>query len=293
VKWRQDNTCVRLAFNPPSYSVRLVPGGKTTVDAEVKTKAGESVKANFAGARARSNVGSVSPAGGPSDAGAPMKFLFTAPTQRVARAGFAVNATSRAGIASVSDNDWYAGLGTDWSGRISLTITNSGDAGENELQTWSNSSVTRITVDLRDGKGTATGFTEVHYMQRQRQKALRGGAITLINNGSQSVDGSHEDSSPATVEVLSATPGTYSIQVEYAFMRDGRSRAQTCGRTDCQASDQQLSIGATLPSMTGRLDDPNHVRGTKTDVKTGTGYQGTGTQTTTVTWDLARQGTTQ
>jgi hypothetical protein len=288
LKWRQDNTCVTLAFTPPSYSVRLVPGDKTTVDAEVKTKGGESVKANFLGARARSNGGSVTPAGGASDARMPMKFEFTAPTQRVPSAGFTVGATSRAGIAS---GDWYAGLGTDWSGRISLTITNAGDAGENELQSWSNSSVTRISVDLRDGKGTATGYSEVHYMQRQRQKALRGGAITLINNGSQSVDGSHEDSSPATVEVLYPAAGRYSIRVEYAFMKDGKSRAQTCDRTNCRDSDQQLVIGAPLPWMEGTTDDPNHVRGSKSEVKTGTGRAGTGTQTTTVTWDLARQGT--
>lgn len=293
VKWRQDNTCVRLSFNPPSYSVRLVPGGKTTMDAEVKTKGGESVKARFIGARARSNIGSVTPAEGSSEPATPMKFLFTAPTQRVPRAGFGVSATSRAGVASVVDGDWYAGLGTDWSGRITLTVTNTGDVGENELQSWSNSAVTRITVDLRDGKGTATGFTEVHYHQRQRQRALRGGALTLIDNGSQSVDGSHEDSVPATVEVLTSAPGMYSIHVEYAFMKEGKSRGQTCGRTDCQSSDQQLMIGATLPSMTGRFDDPSHVRGSKNEVKTGAGYQGRGTITTTLTWDLAREGTTK
>jgi len=96
-----------------------------------------------------------------------------------------VKATSRAGNAT---GVWDAGLGTDWSGHISLTIENSGDQGENELQTWNNSSVSRVTIDVKDGKGTANGFTEVHDLSRQRQRALRGGSITLINAGSQSVD---------------------------------------------------------------------------------------------------------
>jgi hypothetical protein len=217
----------------------------------------------------------------------PMKFSFTAPAQKVAHAGFSVAATSRAGIAS---DAWDAGLGKDWSGQLSLTIVNSGDQGENELQSWSNSSVTRITVNLKDGKGEAIGYTEVHDISRQRQRALRGGAITLINASSQSVIGSLDDSSPATVEVLYPAPGTYSIRVHYAFNRKGKAHAQTCGRTDCQDSDQQLLMGATLSGADGKTDNPNHLSGSKHDVKTGTGYRGTGTQTTTLTWDLAKEG---
>jgi hypothetical protein len=290
IKWRQDNTCVKLAFNPPSYSTRLVPGDRTTVEAEVKSKGGDSVKAHFVQAQALSSGGTVAPVEGWSDTGMPMKFAFTAPMQKVANAGFHVAATSRAGIASDS---WYAGLGKNWSGHISFTITNSGDQGENELQSWSNSSVTRILIDLKDGKGEATGFTEVHEIARQRQRALRGGAITLINASSQSVNGSFEDSSDATVEVLYPTGGTYSIRVNYEFKHEGKSRGQTCGRTDCEESDRQLLIGGTLPGIDGKTDNPSHVSGSKRDVKTGTGYRGTGTQTTTLTWDLAKEGTSR
>src|SRR5262245_3136831 len=163
VKWRQDNTCVNVEFKPPSYSVRIVPGGQTRVTADVKTKTGESVKGGtFQGARAISNISAVSPAGGPI----PTPFTFVAPTQRVERAGFTVAAVSRAGIAS---EQWFAGLGTDWSGKISYTITNTGDEGNNELQTWSYSTVSRITIDVRNGKGTATGYTEVHDLRLSRQ----------------------------------------------------------------------------------------------------------------------------
>jgi hypothetical protein len=286
IRWRHDNTCVRLAFNPSSYSTRLVPGDKTTVEAEVKSNGGDSVKGHFMQAQADSSGGTVAPVDGWSDTGMPMKFTFTAPIKKVPSASFGVAATSRAGIAS---DRWFAGLGKDWSGRISLTITNSGDQGESELQSWSNSSVTRIMIDLKDGKGDAIGYTEVHEIARNRQRALRGGAITLINASSQSLNGTFQDFSPATVEVLSQG-GTYSVRVNYDFKHEGTARAQTCGRTDCDESDRQLLIGATLPGIDGKADTPNHLSGSKRDVKTGTGYRGTGTQTTTLTWDLAKEG---
>jgi len=50
-------------------------------------------------------------------------------TQPVPQASFVVNATSRAGVAS---GEWFAGLGTDWSGRIGFTYTFAGDQGGDE-----------------------------------------------------------------------------------------------------------------------------------------------------------------
>jgi len=286
-RWRQPGTCVDIAFTPPSYTVRVIPGAKTTVAAEVKTKGGESVKAQFQNAHGYSG-GSVSPLGGPSDVGAPMKFTFIAPTQKVSRTGFGVEATSRAGI---GNGEWFAGLGTDWSGNISLTITNSGDAGENELQSWSNTSVTRVTATFKDGKGEANGFTEVHDMGMRRQKALRGGTVTLIVDSSDSTDGSFGDTAPATVQVLYPSNGAYAIRVNAIFKNVGTAHTQSCNRnTGCQHTEQQLAL-QPVPGVDGKLgNDPNHLQGSKTDTKTGTGYQGRGTVTTTITWDLAREG---
>ncbi len=298
LKWRDRGRCVNAILNPPSHTVRLVPGGKTTVDAEIKTKGGESVKARFFNARVSSslksvavNDGSVTPAAGSSDVGAPLKFTFTAPTQKVDFTAFNVSATSRAGIAEAN---WVAGLGTDWNGQISFTITNSGDQGGDELQSWSASSATRVTVDVKDGKGTATGFTEVHDTGRQRQRALRGGAITLINTQSHTVDGSFEDSSPATVDVVIVNPatGTYGIRVNYAF-KEGKAHRQSCIRTECGEKDEPMVIGPSLPGISGTMDTPNRLSGSKTETRTGTGSRGTGTVKTDLTWTLAREGTTQ
>jgi hypothetical protein len=290
-RWRTDGTCAKVDFSPSSYSTKLVPGGRTTVDTEVKTKAGESSKAHFFNARVLSNAGSVSPGEGSSDVGAPMKFTFIAPTQKVKDAGFSVSATSKAGVAS---GQWYAGLGTDWSGTLSLSVIVA-DKGENQMQSWSNSSVTRINVNVKDGKGRATGFTEVHDMGSRKVQAARNGSVTLIFDSGETTDGTLEDADDkATVEVFYPTPGTYAIRVHAIFMNEGRAHVQRCSRQrGCTDSDQQLLLGATLPGVDGKLDDPNRLSGSKTDVKTGTGYKGTGTVTTTLTWNLAREGTTK
>jgi len=282
-KWRQDNTCVNVEFAPPSYTVRLVPGAMTRVNADIKTKSGATVKGTFSGARARSGVGSVSPATGAS----PLAFTFTAPTQRVSHASFVVNATSRAGIAS---GEWFAGLGTDWSGQINFTYTFAGDQGGDELLTWSNSSSTQITIEVRDGKATAKGYTEVHNMGEHRRRAFRGSGTTIIFQSSDTLDGKLEDEGPAQFEVIIPRPDTYVVSVMYEFNREGKSQAQMCvGSNPCTLSEQQLIITPPLPGIGGKIDDPNHLRGTKTDSKPA-GYRGTGTVTSTLTWDLARQG---
>lgn len=297
-RWRGAERCVSVVFTPPSNTTRLVPGGKTTVKGEVKTKTGETVKARFIDARTIAGLNgysvsgaSVTPTAGTSDVGTPASFVFTAPGEKVGKTGFLVGATSRAGV---TDGEWLAGVGDDWSGRISVLTTNTGDAGADELRNWSNTSVTNITAELKDSKGTATAYTEVHYIGVRRQKALRGGAVIVIFDSSDVTEGTHSDEAPAAVEVFYPSSGSYAIRLHAIFKKEGKAHHQACNRnTGCQDSEQQLLIGATLPGMTGTLDDPNHLQGSKTETKTGGGHQGTGTITTTVTWDLARQGTSK
>ena len=287
-KWRDPGTCVAVSFTPPSNTEKLIPGGRTTVRAEVKTKAGEGVKARFLNAHGYDAGAGVSPTEGPSDVGAPITFTFVAPPQKLPKSGFAVGATSRAGVAN---GEWFAGLGTDWSGRISLTITNTGDAGENELQTWSNSSATRMTIEVKDGKGTARATTEKHSMSARRQKALRGGSVIVIPDSSESIDGSIEDESPASVQVLNPSAGAYAIRVSAVFTKMGTAHVMRCDRNrGCRADEQPMVVEASGPGIDGKTDDPNRLRGSKTEVGRGSGYQGKGTITTTITWDLARQG---
>ena len=116
----------------------------------------------------------------------------------------------------------------------------------------------------------------------------------MIFDSGETIDGSLADSSPATVDVVTIRPGTYSVRVTFIFEQEGTSHVQNCDRNrGCRDSDQRLLIGATMPAIEGTFDDPNHVSGSKSDVKTGTGYRGTGKVTTTLTWNLAREGKSQ
>jgi len=148
---------------------------------------------------------------------------------------------------------------------------------------------------VKNGKAQATGFTEVHEMQSRKVQAARNGSVSLIFDSGETLDGALEDADDkATVEVLYPTPGTYAIRVRAIFKNEGKAHAQRCSRQrGCTDSEQQLLLGATPPGVDGKIEDPNHLSGSKTDVKTGTGYKGGGTVTTTLTWNLSREGTTK
>jgi hypothetical protein len=285
-KWLQGE-CAQVVFNPPSNTVAL--GAETTVKAEVKTKGGESVKAQFGNAHAFS--GMVVPLAGPSDVRAPLKFTYTAPDKKVPNAGFSVKATSRAGVAQ---GEWKAGLGSGWSGQISCT-QQSNDGGQSELQSFSSSHATRITIDVKNGVGTANGYAELTDIGQNKQKALRGGAIVLINHTSYNTQGSVEATSPAKVEVFfNKNNGTYSISTDFNFTAEGKSHSVRCMREKCEESDAPMYVASCLGNgLHGKFSDLNQLHGSTSEVKPNGGMYGKGTQTLTVTWDLGRQGSAQ
>jgi hypothetical protein len=284
-KWTHGE-CAQIAFNPPGNTVAL--GAQVTVKAEMKTKAGEVVKANFLGAHAY--AGSVVPEGIGSNVGSPMKFTYTAPDKKVPNAGFGTKATSRAGN---TEGDWIPGLGTGWGGQISCT-QESHDGGQVEVQTFSNSEVTRITIDVKNGVGTAHGFASVSSFGVSKQPALRGGVKTLIVSNSSHGDGTLEDTSPAKVEVfLNPNNGTYSINTDYEFKAEGTVHGEACGRDggNCHPNDSPLVIASCFGNtLRGKFSDSNQLHGSARDEKTHGGMYGNGTSSNTVTWDLGRQG---
>ncbi len=288
--WLQDGKCVQISFNPPSYTKQPVLGSQTTVNAELKTKTGESVKANFL--KAIAFAGSVDPMSASSDPGSPAKFTYTAPNKKVAKAGFAVAAISHAGAAT---GNWIAGLGTDWSGQITCSSVLSGDEGSNDLQKWSNSEATHTTIDLgNDGHRTITVYGEQKGLAISKQKALRGGSIVLIDNTSSTEEGSFSGVSPAMLEVdINKPEGTYSIQAGATTpMKPSKIHTVTCIKDRCTSKDLPYNGAGNLTSaIAGKLVDLNHLSGSQTDVTTGLGYGHNGTRTTTLTWNLARTGT--
>jgi len=284
-RWR-SGLCVQISFNPPSRTVQPALGTQTTVKAEVKTKRGEIVKAEFRDVHAFAG-GGVSPAAGRSDVGSPLVFTYTAGNQRASNAGFQALVTSRAGIA---EEAWNATLGTGWSGQISCVRSNTGDEGNNPGQSWSNFTVARITIDVQDGAGEAKGYTEVKNIAINLRPVARGG---FLPDNSSSTIGTAEATRRARVVVNVRPDGQYSIQPEFLPFPPGKQRSVSCYREVCREQEMPLYIDACLSGMAGRLSEPNQLHGSMNEVKTNLGRNQKGTYTWTVMWDLARQGTSR
>jgi hypothetical protein len=188
--------------------------------------------------------------------------------------------------------DWDSGDGK-WSGRIQCSKIYAGDEGQNDLQTWSNSEAVRISYDIQHNSGFVYGFAESKFVGINKQKALRGGAITLIDDTSTVGEGSASDTSPATLEVdVDEARQAYSINPGAAFsMQPGKMHTVTCIKGSCRSEVTDYGVMPCLKGMVGgKLADPDHLKGSQTEVKTGLGRGRNGTFTYTVTWDLTRSG---
>jgi hypothetical protein len=292
-KWLQGQ-CADVIFSPPSYTLQPPLGAQATVKAEVKTKAG-AITRGFFEVEVLPGSGSVEAIGGRSDVGYPIKFTYTAPVNKVANAGFRVKATSRAGAAA---GEWKTGLGTGWSGQISCTQTWSGDAGGDKAQSWSNYQVTRLTITVKDGVGTGTGYFEQKNMASNRRPVANYADPknpSYVDDGSSSSEGSALGESKGTVEVtLNKSNGTYSINPSLTPASPaamGQLRSTVCiPNRGCTEHDSPLGMPACLPGLGGEFSDPNQLQGELKDHKTGLGRIHNGTYTYEANWNLARSG---
>ena len=157
--------------------------------------------------------------------------------------------------------------------------------------------MTQITIDVKDGVGTATGYANVSNMGLNLRGSVRGGAVVMVFDNSSELSGTAEGESPATVEVeINRTNGTYSINPGYRPFAPGKGRSVSCARDTCREQELPAYVESCLPAggrLLGPLTEPNHLHGSMNDTKTGLGRSRNGTQTWTVNWDLARQGTSQ
>ena len=290
--WTQANTCVQAEFNPPSRTLKLVPGGQMKVETQVKTKTGVRAKAHYPAVHA--DIGTVEAMQAYSDVGTPMKVTYTAPdhissSSNTAKPGFAVSATSPAGAASAT---WEAGLGTNWSGQITCEKILSGAHAGNSFAFVDDSYATRITINVTDGKGKATGYTEAKAMEKAMQRVASGGSI--LDHSSES-SASIADAGPADVQVtIDKASGTYSIQIAADLKKVSTRHTVSCAKySPCTTSDTPFYVDSCLAGIGEKLDDPNHLQGSKYDVVKNANNISNATLTTTMSWDLARQGTTQ
>lgn len=304
----RQGACVDIAFDPPGNTLQPPLGAQATVHAVVKTKSGEIVPAHFVDAQARSG-GNVAPQFGESAVGSPLEFTYTAPNKKTTSAGFGVGAYSRAGAAV---GEWKTGLGSGWSGQITYQMTYSGDVGNSDLQDWSNSSSTSVTVDVKDGLATYHGHVEKNSQSHNRHPvAAGGGHVVFQPETSDSLQGTGDGDFPAKVEVnINESNGTYGIQVGQPTTADGRPTGawsdngkpkpigkehwEQCYRSNCTSGDRDIgmpSIGLNGP-LSGKFQDPNHIQASYTERKEqlGRGHNATMVETTTVT--LARSGST-
>jgi hypothetical protein len=171
-----------------------------------------------------------------------------------------------------------------WSGQIHYVLDSKGDERETDLETWSSRELMSVTVTVSDGVGTAHGHAEKSHLDKLLQK----GKVS----SSHSEDGKADGTSPAKVEVtINEAAGIYEILAtwsERAFA--GNLHNKTCILEKCNSWDLPYSAAPNMGDLRpdGKLKDPNHVSGSKRDIRTNLGATRKGVLIRSVTWDLSR-----
>lgn len=133
-------------------------------------------------------------------------------------------------------------------------------------------------ITTRGGQGVRGSFVDLRPL-------LGGGSVTA---------GTTQGDSPAKVDVnFDQASGSYSIVAGFGPFAPGSSQSSSCIRDKCTAEVLPFYIASLLPGIGGTSDDLNHEHGSQTTVTPNIGRSGKGQGTLTVTWDLARQGTTK
>jgi hypothetical protein len=174
-----------------------------------------------------------------------------------------------------------------WSGRIQYVLDSKGDEGESPLQSWGGSEFVKITITLNDGVGTAEGHAVKSGFAENRQAVAGGG---FRKDTSQHNEGKADGSSPATVDVrINETTKTYDVVLAYAPIAAGKERTEICIRETCNTKESAYPVTINMVlAMSDKLADPNHVSGSRRDIRTNTGRSRKGVYIRSVTWDLSR-----
>jgi hypothetical protein len=175
-----------------------------------------------------------------------------------------------------------------WSGQIHYVYDSKGDAGETDLQTWSNRELIRFTVTVSDGVGTAQGHAEMSVVAENRQKVAAGG---YRKDSSQRTEAAADGTSPATVEVrINEATGTYEILPTWsAGAFAGNQDTEMCIRDSCTSKKSVYSASSNMDTrISDKLTDPNHLSGSKRDIRTNMGRVRNGVLIRSITWNLSR-----
>jgi hypothetical protein len=292
LNWLTPGSCVQVVFDPPSFSRQPVPGSNVKVNAYIKTKGGEGVRGKFPVVGAYSHDESVAITSSATDPGSPAIFTYTAPIKKLPRMGFGVGATSRAGAAN---GNWDTGLGTDWSGQITVSKVSADNVRNSDLQTAYHHEATRITISVKDGVATAEGFSEIHGSEENRHHVAANGTSHLEFDNGGTDEAMTQGEAKATVGVtFDAATGHYSIATSIAPFPSTTRHTTSCIRAKCTSQDSPYSVPGILPLMGGKTEDLNHVSGSM-DLGKAPLFPGASPVAGSylVTWDLSRIGTTK
>ena len=187
-----------------------------------------------------------------------------------------------------------------WSGQIHYTEQFSGDEGSNDLQDWSHSSVTQITVTVSDGSGTYRGHVEAQHTEHLRHRVAHGGgAVTIEPEFSRESEGLGDGTFPATVEVVvNEDKRTYEIKPNATLSSFGgtpkaigKTREVSCSLGKCdepRESDIGIPFLPPMDPLAGTLNDRDRIDDSRTLTQGQLGRAKNGTRIQTMTVHLWR-----
>lgn len=177
----------------------------------------------------------------------------------------------------------------EWSGMIRYVVDNKGDEGHDQFSDWSNNSLTKITISLKNGVGTIRYSVQARDVNNGRTLARQGGAEVVVHSSSTSQT-SVDATFPATAEVL-FIQGTYMVTLGHALIYTiGKRHLENCRDTSgCQTADLDV-YPPNLPVPKGKLQDPNRIQDSNTVRKDGLGRSRKGVSIENMTVDLWRSG---
>ena len=195
-----------------------------------------------------------------------------------------------------------------WSGMIRYVLENKGDEGHEKgygtTHDWTGNSITRITISLTNGVGTAQYSMEDNQQVANwhagkpewHQPEVRGTSTTKASG---------QGKFPAMADVT-FFQGTYHVFEQLQLQRAGqpvksaggnpligKKHIENCDTVyGCSGADSEVYAPALppLPPLQGKVQDPNHIFGTITLKKDGLGMSHKGVSIETMTVDLWRSG---
>ncbi|HYX46479.1 MAG TPA: hypothetical protein VE820_06635 [Sphingomicrobium sp.] len=178
----------------------------------------------------------------------------------------------------------------NWSGMIRYVLDNKGDEGHEQWSDWSNSSISMITISVKNGVGTIRYSVQASEATQNRSVGYKGGVQTVFNSSSTAKT-SAEKTYPATISVLFMADGTYMVSLGQALIYSiGKKRVANCrDGSGCQTADLDV-YPPRLPVPKGKVQDPNRLQNSDTVKKEGLGRSRKAISIETMTVDLWRTG---